>query len=1110
MKTTSRFTALVFVCIFFLFTRIISAQTLWEGDVYSGPVAHSSASPAPTINVTAGDVLTVSAGLEDLWRLFTDEKIPAMFHWSNADGLPGWEVEGLLIGSLVGRIGERGDWFFVGTNFTGEMPETGMLYLACWDDPEMYPDNEEFIHVTIGSEKEFNPADLDQDNDVDGVDVEAYSVDMAGLLLSDFADDFGYMLITDNADLDNLSVSSGLLNPSFSSYRTDYIVSVDNSVDTFFVTPTLSDPLASIKINDFDVDSGMPHEVTLDRGSNYIRIEVTSREGSSVKVYSMIVVRPGNALLSSLSVVSYSLNPLFSSGTQVYNIDVDQGVTGIDLIPETDDPGSQIWVNDVQVPSGNPVSIVLSEGINEITIDVLAQDGSTKSYYVYVKKRVSTAQTVFVVDQADASDEFETLGGAINYLNNSLFPGQVGQISIQTTSPMQVDELTITGDMIIIVEPGASNVISGPFGMPLVINAFGGWDISGLNFMNSPGYTINAARGLSMVGTSFSADTIINISGTSGLTAKGSANFSKGMELVRDIFSGYLNINLTGDADADFRTVGTNAAGIVFNASGAFTGDAGLIFKSNPISNLNITAAFKGNSKAQIIGHGSLSLSRFGLDMEENAAFYLEQHTSAALEAKFHGLKGKLEFKNVITANADLKVDLQNSEYTGNGNSLIDFNLDMSYTHDLVYFGFTEKGGYAYKTFTFNGEDAPSNGEIVIGFDDFDIQGNINLLVGGKAKVTLENGTTLQLDAYLKFPGNVAELSLHDIQGKASFLVTIPESDLQFYLSAERSTLDKGMIINTESDRIQGTVDTVTTVSAGIKIGHDLGSMPGPKSNLSVPSYGESPLEESQLVFKNLIIRDENGQPGLYIEGVSVPVIIQDSTIDGNLWSIVCADIDADVTIENNTDLKGGIMLDGDPDETGVMISGQYIVRNNTITQNNSGGSCLSSHAIRDIVVDNNTMTASVAGAHGILLSGGKMQVNGGSINTMGPYISTAIGIGPSAGNANGILYANNVSPISGGIVPSEQGYVKLSNNTFSNAIVFDYKIGDVGRFLNDPVANNSGLDPDEHVVGSLIDWNDDEHNCPDYPTKCDEWNEDLQECGCREDGIDPPSEPGI
>ena len=190
------------------------------------------------------------------------------------------------------------------------------------------------------------------------------------------------------------------------------------------------------------------------------------------------------------------------------------------------------------------------------------------------------------------------------------------------------------------------------------------------------------------------------------------------------------------------------------------------------------------------------------------------------------------------------------------------------------------------------------------------------------------------------------------------------------------------------------------------------------------------------------------------------------------------------------------------------MIDRQYTVSNNTIFQNSADGSCLSSHAIRNISVSNNTMTAPGAGSHGITLNGGRMNVSGGGIITAGPYVCNAIGLGPSAGGANAVLYADSVNPITGGVVPALQGYVKLTNNTFANGIVFDLKKN--GRLLNDPVADNNGIDPDEHVVGSYIDWNDDDHNCPDYPTDCDEWDEDLEECGCGYDGIHPPTEPGI
>ena len=1111
MKTFTRFLEFTIVCIFFLIFQTAYAETLWSGDVYAGGVIeHSTATPLETVQVTAGTVLSISAEADDEWRLFSEEN-PG-FVWTNADGFFGFEYENIPVGALVGRIGTQGDWFFVGTGFNGEITETGSLYLACWDYPGFYSDNDDVIHVTI-SRDVFNPADLDLDNDVDGVDLVLYLADMSDLTISDFAGAFGFLEITDNADLSELSVSLQSLSPTFSSSHTDYLVTVENSVEDFFVTPVLSDPLASLRINDIDADSEVPFLVSLDMGSNYVSIAVTSRDGSVVKTYSLLVVRQGRAALSDLLVTAYSLTPGFSPGTEVYTIHVGPSATTIELTPESIEPDSLVRVNNIEVTSGHTVLLLLDEDITEAEISVTAIDGSIKSYFIYIKKTPTATQTVYVVDHADAPDEFETLNEAIQYLNTHLLLDQTGEIRIQTTSPMTVDELTITGNIFITVDHGASNVIAGPPGAPLIINAWGGFDISGLNFTNSSGYIINSDSGLSIFGSFFSSDTFINIIGATAvlyttLDTKGAGEISNNFNFMKGNLSGYLNVNLSGNTDADCTIVGTNASGIIFDASGAFVGDAALIFKSNPVSDLNITATLKGNTRAQLIGHGSLSVSRLGLKLEENASVYIKQHTSATIKADFEGFNGTIELKNVTTANADIKIDMTESQYSGTGNSIINFNLDLNYTHNFDRIGFTETGGYFFKTFKINAEDAPTNAELTFGFDDLDINGDFNLFAGGKVTATFNNGTIIEANAFLKFPGNFADLTFNDIHFKASLLVTFPESGVQIYLNALHADFDKGMTIDfIDPANLSGTIDHITTITGGIMIGHDLLSGPGSdhdKTPLSLPM--ESPSGDDQLIFKNLIIKDSNGRPGLYIDGVTVPVIIQDSTIDASLWSVVCSDIDADVTIKDNSDLKGGIFLNGDPGETGTMISRQYTVNNNTIIQNMAGGSCLSSHAIRNIAVNNNTMTAA-AGAHGILLSGGKMTVNAGSINTMGPYISSAIGIGPSHGGANGILYADNVSPISGGIIPSEQGYIKLTDNSFSNAIVFDTE---AGRLLNDPVADNSGLNPNEHIKGSLIDWNDDDHNCPDYPTECDVWDDDNKECGCKQDGIDPPTEPGI
>ncbi len=1064
-----------------------------------------------TIHVKAGTTLSISAASDDEWRLWAvDHPYWPLNKTINANGYLGIEIDGLLIGSLVGKIGETGDLFFIGTEFHEEITQTGALYLACWDYPGMYDDNDDSIHVTISGIDDFHPADFDNDKDVDGADLAAYINDPTILELSEFVIAFGTFEKTDNTNLSDLAVSAGTLIPSFSPERTHYIVKVDNNTEEIFLIPELEDPLASLKINDTEATSGVPFPVSLETGGNFISIEVTSQDASMVKDYSIIAVKTGRATLSSLTLTSYDLNPDFFPDINVYNIYVEEGVNSVEITAEADDPASLITINGIEVASGSGLVFSIIEGNNEMEIEVIATDGSSKSYYVFVRKTGTVADTVYVVDEANAPDEFETLTDAVNLLNGSLASGQVGEIRIQTTAPMDVDALTITGDIFIIVEPGASNVISGPSGMPLVINALGGWNISGLNFANSPSYTINAARGLAILGSSFSGDTVINVNGSIGLDTRAGEVYSKGLEFNGGNVQGVINVNLAGNTDANLKIFGTSATGINLNASGFLEGDASLLVKSNLVPYLTIKAGLTGNAKAQITGQGGLSFSRLGFNMEGNALVSVENNVIGVLEANFMGLQGRIGFTKVFTARALLDINMNNTTYNGSNNTFTYFSTNVVYSNDLASIGFTEKGGYAFMNYEFKAQDAPTHAQITVGIDNMDFGGNLNLIVGGQAKVTMNNGTVFKAEAYLKFPGNTADLKIYDVEGKAKLSAFLPDSNVQFYLELERSNLDNGAIFDTPPNIIRGKFDTITTVNGGIIIGHGIGEISTPDRGDIQSLYTSSAIRalgDAELIFDNLNITSSD-QPGLYIEGVDVPVTIKNSTINGGIWAISCADIDADVTIENNSNLTGGIRLDGDQDMVGAMIDRQYTVSNNTITQNNPGGCCLSSHAIRNITASNNSMTAG-SGAHGIFLNGGKMLVNGGSIITCGPADGcTAIGVGPSAVGANAVLYADAVSPITGSVLPSLQGYVKLTNNIFSNALVVDLR--ENARLLNDPVSDNIGLDPDGDVLGSLIDWNNDDHNCPDYPTRCDEWDDEAGQCGCGDDGIDPPSEPGI
>ncbi|WP_202704529.1 cadherin-like beta sandwich domain-containing protein, partial [Flavobacterium sp. UGB4466] len=99
------------------------------------------------------------------------------------------------------------------------------------------------------------------------------------------------------ATLSNLGISSGALDPVFSSETTDYTVKVPNKVSSVTVTPVTTDSHATVKVNGVAVTNGNPSQVidnlevnNVDAKANRIAIEVTAQDGT-VKTYTIKVLR---------------------------------------------------------------------------------------------------------------------------------------------------------------------------------------------------------------------------------------------------------------------------------------------------------------------------------------------------------------------------------------------------------------------------------------------------------------------------------------------------------------------------------------------------------------------------------------------------------------------------------------------------------------------------------------------------------------------------------------------------------------------------------------------------------------------------------------------------
>ena len=111
---------------------------------------------------------------------------------------------------------------------------------------------------------------------------------------------FGRILSND-ADLEDLVVSPGLLDPSFNKDIETYNVNVSHDTTELTVTATLSDTKASMTINEEVVESGTGKTITLNAAgqSTTITIEVTAEDGTK-KTYTITVNRapvPGDGTL---------------------------------------------------------------------------------------------------------------------------------------------------------------------------------------------------------------------------------------------------------------------------------------------------------------------------------------------------------------------------------------------------------------------------------------------------------------------------------------------------------------------------------------------------------------------------------------------------------------------------------------------------------------------------------------------------------------------------------------------------------------------------------------------------------------------------------------------
>ena len=189
---------------------------------------------------------------------------------------------------------------------------------------------------------------------------------------------WGDAVVSSNANLASLTVSSGKLSPVFSPNTTDYTVNVDNMITEITIIGVAEDPNAFVSGNVFNA--------ALQVGYNSFYIKVITQD-FTIKMYKVYVIRDvlSVANLASLTVNPGTLTPVFSANTTSYTVNVANTVTAITI--------TGVASQQSAIVAGNVSNAPLIVGNNNFTIKVTVldyQDTIVKYYYVKVIRATSS------------------------------------------------------------------------------------------------------------------------------------------------------------------------------------------------------------------------------------------------------------------------------------------------------------------------------------------------------------------------------------------------------------------------------------------------------------------------------------------------------------------------------------------------------------------------------------------------------------------------------------------------------------------------------------------------------------------------------------------------
>ena len=234
---------------------------------------------------------------------------------------------------------------------------------------------------------------------------------------------------SNDAALSELSLSAGALAPSFQSDTLRYTADVEYGTERITVTPSKRDPRAMLvyltgdgsNLVDADTDTE-GQQVDLVVGDNVIQIKLTAEDRVTTRTYRLTLTRAAppssDATLSALAVndgnADLTLTPAFAPGTTSYAASVANSVATVTVSATANHANARVGIAPADAASGmTGHQVLLSEGTNEITVTVTAEDDSTQAYRVTVTRaEVENNDPVFAAGAMATRSLRENLGDA--------------------------------------------------------------------------------------------------------------------------------------------------------------------------------------------------------------------------------------------------------------------------------------------------------------------------------------------------------------------------------------------------------------------------------------------------------------------------------------------------------------------------------------------------------------------------------------------------------------------------------------------------------------------------------------------------------------------------